>query len=244
MIEINLIPDVKRELLKTNRIKNTIISISTLIGIVAIGITVLLAVIVYVWQAVDSGLADNDIKKEFKTLSERKNVSEVLTVQDQLNKLAAIDDERYAVSRVFGILGIILPTGDNAVKISELRYDKESKTVSFDGQATIGFEAVEVLKKTIGKTTYEYTEDNQTQSGDLVVGEVNITEQSKGENSDGKPVVRFGISFVIDEKVLLAKYKTMKIIGPNKQNVTDSFMQIPNDIFTPQATTPEAGGQK
>ena len=45
MIEINLIPDVKRELLRTRTMRNAVISLSMIIGIGAIGLAAVLGAV-------------------------------------------------------------------------------------------------------------------------------------------------------------------------------------------------------
>ncbi|MCL2869286.1 hypothetical protein FWF48_00535 [Candidatus Saccharibacteria bacterium] len=232
MIEINLIPDVKRELLKAQKIRNLIISISILASLVAAGVVVLLAVTVYVGQVLASQMADNSINDEFNKFKSHQNVSQVLTIQDQLNNLAQLDSQRYTVSRIFGILDVISPSNPNQITVSELRYDKATRTVSIEGQAANGFVALEAFQKTITSTTYEYAHGK----GNLITSPVVVGEQSMGQDSGGNLVLRFSLSFTIDENVLLSSSKSMKIIGPNEQNATDSHLQIPDDIFGAKAT--------
>ena len=241
MIEVNLVPDVKRELLKAQKVRNLITTVSVIAGLVSIGITGLLAFTVYVGQAALSARADNQIQSQFRTFSEQDNVTQVLTVQNQLEQLASLDDGRYIASRIFGILEVVMPTGRNSISISELRYDKDIQTISIEGHALNGFVALETLQKTIEQTTFVYADSDEPQ--DLIFGPVVITEQSMGEDSDGRLVLRFSLSFTIDETVLLASSKSVRIIGPDRQNVTDSRLQIPDNIFAARATDTEEEDQ-
>ena len=50
MIEINLVPDIKQEFLKTQRQRNRVISYSILAGIIAVGVVIITAVVrQYAW---------------------------------------------------------------------------------------------------------------------------------------------------------------------------------------------------
>ena len=75
MIEINLVPDVKQELLRAQRTRTAVITISIISGLAAIGIVVLLLVYVFGVQAVRSGLADNAIKEQSEKLASVEDLS-------------------------------------------------------------------------------------------------------------------------------------------------------------------------
>lgn len=69
MIEINLIPDVKRELLRAQRARTTVISAAIVISIVAGAVVAALALYVYGVQTVRGVLLDNQIKDGAAKLS-------------------------------------------------------------------------------------------------------------------------------------------------------------------------------
>ena len=51
MIEINLVPDVKQELIRAQRVRTGVISMSILVGLAALGIVALLLIWVFAIQA-------------------------------------------------------------------------------------------------------------------------------------------------------------------------------------------------
>src|SRR5690349_17088201 len=104
MIEINLVPDVKQELLKAQRVRASVISVAILVGIVAVGIVVALAMWVFAVQAARDVVADNTIKKQSQDLSKVEDVSNTLTIQNQLSKLSAMHDDKHIDSRIFDVL--------------------------------------------------------------------------------------------------------------------------------------------
>src|SRR5665648_1216883 len=79
MISINLVPDVKQELIRAQRVRSAVISLAIVAGIIVIAVVVVLSVYVFAVQTVRSSLADNSIKSESKTLSDVPDLSDALT---------------------------------------------------------------------------------------------------------------------------------------------------------------------
>lgn len=94
MIEINLIPDVKQELLRAQRSRTMVITGSIFASIVAAGVVVLLLLYVFGVQTVRSNVLDDDIKKGAANLSQVEDLSEMLTIQNQLKKIAELDSQK------------------------------------------------------------------------------------------------------------------------------------------------------
>ena len=91
MIEINLIPDVKQELIRAERVRSVVISVSIVVGLAAMAIVAILAVYVFGVQAVRSGLDDQAIKDGGAKLAKVEDLSKILTIQNQLNKISALN---------------------------------------------------------------------------------------------------------------------------------------------------------
>ena len=53
-------------------------------------------------------------------------------------------------------------------------------------------------------------------------------------------ILNFSARMIVDSRVFLSKHKHMQIIGPDRQNVTDSYVQIRN-MFGQKATA--SGGE-
>ena len=239
MIEINLIPDVKRELLKAQKMRSVVISISILAGIVAAGVVVALGVIVFGVQVVAGNIIDGNITSEHDKLKGRSDTLQVLTIKRQLGEISGLEDNKYLVSRIFGAVDVMRKSAsDPPITISKLSFDQETTTVTIEGQAVQGFEALDAFKKAAERTTFTYTGDGKSMKDNLLAGELETAEATYGENSEGQRVLRFIITFVLNKNVVKFdsfESKTFKIEGPNKQNVTDSYIQIPNDMFAEKA---------
>ena len=95
MIEINLIPDVKLELVKAKRFRSKIITVSVIIGVVSVA-TVGILGFVCLWSAnIQVVLVlDNSINSESKKLGKVEDLSKTLTIQNQLSLISALNDRK------------------------------------------------------------------------------------------------------------------------------------------------------
>lgn len=242
MIEINLIPDVKQELINAQRVRTTVISIAIISSIVAAAVVAILLVYIFGVQTVRSALADDSIKTEATKLASVEDLSKVLTIQNQLTKISALNDEKKVNSRVFDVLSAIIPREPNQVQISTLAIDAATGTITIEGQAPNGYAALEVFKKTTAAALIQYRDkDGQAQEVPLATG-VGTSDISYGEDSSGNKVLRFTLSFVYAEELFSPLSNSVSITVPNQGNVTDSYLGVPRSIFADRATD-LGGGQ-
>ncbi len=239
MIEINLLPDVKQELIKAQRQRNTVISIATLGGIIAIGAVIILAVYVFGVQTVRGTLADNSISDKTKKLQNVKDLDKSLTAQSQLESIASVHDQAPLNSRVFDVLTTITPTsGDNAVSINNFSIDAAAKTITIEGQAAQGYSALEAFKKTILATQFEYSLKGERDRKNVPLTDAIVDgDRSYGEDSaTNQQVLRFSLSFTYADELLARSSKNGRVIGPERSNVTDSRLEIPTSLFKESPT--------
>jgi hypothetical protein len=236
MIEVNLVPDVKQELIKANRVRTVVVSTALLVGAVAIGIVVLLAVYLFLGQTVRSNIAAGQIKEKYDTLSKIQDLNNTLTVQQQLGALTAQHDGKNITSRFFDLLVAINPPAPNQVVFSTARVEADDLTIRLQGQAVNGYIAADVLKKTILGTKFSYRDSsNDTQTIPLTEN-VSTTELSYGEDSTGKKVLRFTMTFEYDSVFFERTSRDAIIVRPDRQNVTDSYLRLPESLFGDRAT--------
>lgn len=239
MIEINLIPDVKQELIKAERVRSVVISFSILTGIIAIGIVVVLAVYVFGVQTVRSALADDAIKKGAEQLASVEDLSKVLTIQNQLSKINELNDQKKIDSRIFDVLSAVIPPAPNNIQVSNLVIDAAASTITIEGQ-TQGYDSLEVFKKTIDGAVATYTVDEEEQQTDLA-SEISTSDVSFGEDSTGAKVLRFTLRFTYPEELFSPTIPAIVIKLTNAGNVTDSYLGIPKSIFVERARDLEEG---
>ena len=231
MIEINLLPNVKRELLKTRAMRNRVLSISFLVGGASIAAVVVLALILgsqIAAEAVQNGV----IKDRNDKLMAVEDLNKVVTIQHQLTKINEQHSRKKLNSRIFDVVTAVNPVAPNNVSFSDIKVNPESKTITLEGSAVNGYSALETLKKTILNTKVQTTDGDKSSEVSLTK-EIKDGDTSFGENSEGKKVLQFSFSFEYAEELLApANNGTVSVLTPTgKVDVTDSRQGIPDSLF-------------
>ena len=231
MIEINLLPNVKRELLKTRAMRNRVISISFLVGGASIAAVVVLALIFgsqIAAEAVQGGI----IKDRSDKLMAVEDLNKVVTIQHQLTKINEQHSGKKINSRIFDVVTAVNPVAPNNVSFSDIKVNPESKTITLEGSAVNGYSALETLKKTILNTKVQTTDGDKSSEVSLTK-EIKDGDTSFGENSEGKKVLQFSFSFEYAEELLApVNNGTVSVLTPTgKVDVTDSRQGIPDSLF-------------
>ena len=231
MIEINLLPNVKRELLKTRAMRNRVISISFLVGGASIAAVVVLALILgsqIAAEAVQNGV----VKDRNDKLMAVEDLNKVVTIQNQLTKINEQHSGKKINSRIFDVVTAVNPVTPNNVSFSDIKVNPESKTITLEGSAVNGYSALETLKKTILNTKVQTTDGDKSSEVSLTK-EIKDGDTSFGENSEGKKVLQFSFSFEYAEELLApANNGTVSVLTPTgKVDVTDSRQGIPDSLF-------------
>ncbi len=237
MIEINLIPDVKQELIRTQRVRARVISVSILITFIAVGAVAALLIYIYAVQGVRTAYLDGQIKEKGATLSKVEDLSKVLTIQNQLASITEFNAQKNMSSRVFEVVAAVTPTGNNTVTFSRIvvgptaadsgtdEATSKGGTIQLEGQ-TAGFDSMEVLKKTIENTLIQYTQDDEVKTIPLTDA-VTTGEISYGEDAEGKKVLRFNLSFEYPAELFSSASSNLTFKRNVNGNVTDSYLGIP-----------------
>ena len=132
MYEINLVPDVKAELLNKQKLRNLVILICIIVAIACGAVIVILLGFTGTQALILNELdteaicrttgPNRDVSKcdsKYGTaILKYENFEELLTIQDQMHNITLLNNEKIKMSRLFPILDVILPTGENTVKIS------------------------------------------------------------------------------------------------------------------------------
>jgi Tfp pilus assembly protein PilN len=238
MIEINLVPDVKQELIKAQKVRTGVISMAILVGIAAVGIVVLLVLWVFAVQTARGVISDGTIKSESQKLAKVPDISRTLTIQNQLVQLSKMHADKHIDSRVFDILTTINPPEPNVVAITNVSLNSEENTIKIEAQAKNGYPALEVFKKTIDATTFQFTKDGQAQSIPLA-SDMSDSDRSYGEDASGTKVLRFALTFTYSPELFSRSAENARIVAPTRTNVTDSFLGVPGSLFTQKANDTE-----
>jgi hypothetical protein len=150
MIQFNLLPDVKLEYVKTQRTKRFL----TLLSIVAsaAGIAILLVSIVTVDVVQKKSLSDenNDIARYSAELKGTPNLNRMLTVQNQLNTLTTLHEQKPVTSRLFTYITQVTPS---QATLNNLALDYSTNTLTVGGAAP-SLDVVSTYTDTLKATTY------------------------------------------------------------------------------------------
>ena len=159
--EINLVPDVKGEMIKALKLRNLIFFICLVTSCVAAALMLIFGLIVG-----GQSIALNSKKDLLSQMSLRihdyDDLSDFLTLQNQVAKLNSTADEKNLLSRTFNILLSLQPTNGDVVEISELNVDLDASTLAFHAQADaknepfIDYNVLDAFKKSMNYLTYDY----------------------------------------------------------------------------------------
>lgn len=235
MIEINLVPDVKQELIKAQRTRFSVITIAMFTGIGSVVIVVLLAMYVFGGQALLGRIADSDISDGIKELKAVKDLPKTLTIQNQLTKISKLNSEKNIDSRIFDVLAAIIPPEPNDIKISTVNVDSATRTIALDAQAKNSYSAAEIFKKTINGSKLRYKDKNNNLQEIELASNISLGDTSYGSDKSGEKVLRFTLSFNYAPELFDPASKDTTIAIMVDGNVTDSYLGIPKSIFADRA---------
>lgn len=242
MIEINLVPDVKLEMLRAQKLRNVAISVSIIAGVAAVAIVIVMGLVIGAQMAVE-GVTSSNIKKEYEKLSNVDGISDRLTLQNQLSKISQIHGNKTLDSRLLDVLVAINPAAPNEIKFSKVTLDPDKSTLIIEGSAAGGFSASEVFRKTILNTKVEGKEsgDDDITSVDLT-DSVTLKDTNYGVDSTGATVLRFTMIITYPKDLFSNALTEVRIVTPtDKIDVTDSKTRVPDSLFSQSATTTERG---
>lgn len=132
MIQFNLLPDIKIQYLRANRQKHTVLLVSALAIAASIATIVVLLIVVYGLQKKNMGDLNSDIKTSSAELRSTKDLTKILTVQNQLKALPGLHESKPVATRLYGYLEQATPA--NSVN-SRVMADFTANTLSISGTA-------------------------------------------------------------------------------------------------------------
>jgi Tfp pilus assembly protein PilN len=150
MIQLNLLPDIKLDYIKTKRTKRTVTLVASLVGGVSLGLLILLFLVVNVLQKQHIANLTENIERDSQTIQSTQDLNKILTIQNQLLALPALHNGKPQTSRLFEYLQKMVP---NDVKISQLDTDYATSSMAFTGTAK-DIQAVNKFVDTLKFTTY------------------------------------------------------------------------------------------
>jgi len=223
MIQLNLLPDIKKEFINAQKTRALVMSSSIMVTLVAVGLSVLLFIYVTFLQQLQITLATNDIKSKQQELSGVSDLSKYLTIQNQLAALPELHAGKGIYSRLLNFLPVLNPNAPNNIQLSQLQLAGSDKLVSFTGQ-TGSFESLNVFVDTLRNAVVTYKDSSSVQQTSKIFDTVNV-QSSAIDKSNGGNKVSFTVRATYFDAVFDAHNTDLTASVPNiktSQSVTQS----------------------
>ena len=184
MISINLLPDVKKELLRIRRERNLVVSISILAVGGSIAALVILGGILgglnIAKVVMESGINKN--KATINSAIDDKQLNEYLTIQNQLAQIDGLKDEQLVYSRIMDYLVALNPASPNNAELSTVSLEMSDGSVAatLEGK-TQNFEALNVYKTTLASAELVYEEKTEDDDEDTSESDDSSDNSSTGD---------------------------------------------------------------
>ncbi len=219
MIQFNLLPSVKMEYVRARRNKRTTMLIAGLCGAVTLAIFAILFVSVQIIQKKYSSDLSKDIKTESSKLEQIPDLNKVLTIQNQLDSLGALHDQKPVTTRLYDYLKQITPA---KVSIASMKTDFALQTMDITGSAD-SISTINTYVDTLKFTTFE-TSDKKTGNAFSAVVLVSFGRDDKGAS--------YQISMKYDPAIFASSGQAVLTVPPGKIT-TRSETEKPESLFQP-----------
>lgn len=244
MIQFNLLPDVKLEFIKATYRRRVVSLLCFVIGGVFLTVFILMFLFVRVNQTRHLSNLDKEISKNVSQLQVNPDLDKILTIQNQLNSLPGLHDEKVLSSRIFDYLTQVTPA---QATVSNVEIDLEAKTLVIKGSSdtlTTVNKFVDTLKFTDFKLEGELPKEGKAFSSVVLQ---NFSFDTLGAEAKSKSAVIYEINFSFDETIFATTAKegsavanTVKLIVPNIIT-TRSETQKPSSLFQQPTAQPVDG---
>lgn len=161
--EINLVPDIKDEMIKTLKLRNLVFFICIVIAASSLGAILFFGSIAGGQQAVVDG-KNGTINNLTSKIKSYNDLSDFLTIKDQLGNIAEIGSNKKVFARIFSALSALIPTNGDKIEISRLNIDFSTNptSINFDAQVDaltppyIDYNVLDAFKKSMPYLRYDY----------------------------------------------------------------------------------------
>lgn len=222
MVQFNLLPDVKINLIKARRTNRLVVTI----GFLAVVISVLIAGASFSLMTVQKKHItdlDKDIKKYSSDLNGTENLTKILTVQNQLNALPELYATRPAIKRLPSYLDQTTPS---VVNLSDIKLDLAEGNIEVTGTSE-KLESVNRYVDTLKFTTY--TEGDDKDSKVNAFSNVVLSAFAKNDTQ-----TTFTIRFAFDA-VIFDESKDVKLLVPSIITTRSQSSSLTN-LFSNQSS--------
>lgn len=221
MVQFNLLPDVKLAYIKAERQKQIVLSISVILSVAAIVLFVLLFSYSNLIQKKSISDLTKDIGSSGEDLTSTKDLSKILTIQNQIDTLNTLHDNKVITSRAFDYLQKMTPTD---LDIELLNIDYTANTLEASGQVS-SLQVLNTYADTFKFTTFTATDttgakvEKQNAFSNVVLSSFSTDESG----------VKYTLQASFDPKIFDVKQKVSLEI-PNRIT-SRSVTEKPGSLF-------------
>ena len=229
MIQLNLLPQVKVNFIKSQKLKRVALLVCIPLMTISILIVVFLAYVVYGSQKSKLSSLDSRAVASIDQLNGVKGLGKILTVKNQLNNLDSLHATKPVTSRIFNWLNQLTP---NDVSISKLTIDYPTNTITIEGAST-STNLINQFADTLKFTTY--TDSKTDKTTPAAFSDVVLSNFSFSNN--GTLIVDYTLTAKFDPILFNVQTSNAKLIIPH-QVTTRSQTENPDLLFKPKVTPP------
>lgn len=161
--EINLVPDVKEEMIKTIKLRNYILFACIMVMVVSASVALIFGLIMGGQKAV-LGEKDSTLNMLSDKLNSYSELGEFLTIKNQVSSIDDLTNNKKVLSRTFDVLSAMIPAGADTITVSKLDVDlsEDAPVFSIDAQANAGkepyidYNVLDSFKKSMQYMRYDY----------------------------------------------------------------------------------------
>lgn len=243
MAQLNLLPDVKLQYIRAKRQKRLVIGMSAIVSGAFLFIFIAMFVYVRFSQTHYISALTNDINQTTEELKAKPDLDKILTVQNQLNSLPSLHDQKVISSRLFDYLGKMTPT---RATISNVDLDLDLHTMNIKGNAdSLG--TVNKFADTLKFTDFQVVGGDNQSKGKAFSNVVLKSFSVNTAATQGQGPINYELEFSFDPTIFaniknlpegMTENKAVTLKIPNIIS-TRSETEKPGSLFAPQ---PEQGG--
>ena len=174
-VQFNLLPDIKVRYLKVKRQQHLVVLVSIVACLAAVVIFLMSLSVVYGVQKKSLNDLNKDIKTSSNKLESTKDLTKVLTVQNQLKSLPSLHDSKVVSSRLYDYLTQVTPAD---ATITKLDADFTLNTMLIAGESK-DLETVNKFVDTLKFTKYTVGSQKEEHSAFSAVVLASFSRDSK-----------------------------------------------------------------
>jgi len=193
MVQINLLPDVKKEYLGAQQSKHAFLIGAILASVVSLAILGLLFAYVQIAQPRHLSNLQSDIDSGIAQMKEVPDSVEMVTVQGALEQLPGLQDKKNITSRLFTYINGVTPRD---VSYAEVKLDLTTSTLSLRGDTT-DYEQANVLANNLKSAQLTFTE-NDAENTIKPFTQVVFTNLGRAEQAQTTRNVSFQVDMQVD----------------------------------------------